>query len=76
MQLFFMEDQYMIQALSSDTPQKAFTDRIGARCVIRRFENLNACAGYLEYPFRLEHQLKLQSLLGIDFGYKFNHPYL
>src|SRR5258706_8911969 len=42
MQLFFMEDQYMIQALSPDTPQKALTDGISARCVIRCFENLNA----------------------------------
>ncbi len=32
----------MIQTLSSDTPQKAFTDRIGSRRVIRCFENLDA----------------------------------
>jgi hypothetical protein len=33
MQMLFAEDQYVIQALSSHTPQKAFTDRIGARCM-------------------------------------------
>jgi hypothetical protein len=33
MQLFLMEDEQVIQALSPDTPQKAFTDRIGARCM-------------------------------------------
>jgi len=32
----------MIQALSSNTPQKAFTDGIGARGVIGRFEQLDA----------------------------------
>ncbi len=42
MQLLLMEDQYMIQALASDTQEKAFTDRIGARCMIGCFENLDA----------------------------------
>src|SRR5258708_6730788 len=42
MQLLFMKDQYVIQALSSNTPQKAFTDGIGSRRMIRRFENLDA----------------------------------
>jgi hypothetical protein len=38
MQLLFIEDQYVIQALSSHTQEKAFTDGIGARCMIRRFQ--------------------------------------
>jgi hypothetical protein len=42
MQLLLTEDQYVIQALSSYTSQKAFTDRIGAWCVIRRGEHLDA----------------------------------
>ncbi len=42
MQMLLMEDQHMIQALSSNTSQKAFTDGIGARGVIRRFEQLDA----------------------------------
>ena len=37
-----VEDQHMIQALSAHTPQKAFTDRIGTRGVIGRFEHLDA----------------------------------
>jgi hypothetical protein len=42
MHLFLMEDQYMIQALSPDTPRKAFTDGIGAWCMRGCFENLDA----------------------------------
>src|SRR5215470_16829772 len=42
MQLFLMEDQYMVKALSPNTSQKTFTNRIGPWCVIGRFENLDA----------------------------------
>jgi hypothetical protein len=42
MQLLLTEDQYVVQALSPDTPQKAFTDGIGAFRVIGRFEYLDA----------------------------------
>ncbi len=42
MQLLFTEDQYVIQALSPNTPQKAFTDGIGTRRVIRCFKYLDA----------------------------------
>src|SRR5438876_3678520 len=41
MQLLLTEDQQVIQALSPDTPQKAFTDRIGSRRVIRCFQYLD-----------------------------------
>src|SRR5258708_36177713 len=41
-QLLLTEDQYMVQALTSATRQKAFTDRIGSRRMIRRFECLDA----------------------------------
>jgi len=34
MELLLMEDHYVVQALSPNTPQKAFTDHIGARRVI------------------------------------------
>jgi hypothetical protein len=37
MELLLTEDQYVIQALSPHTPQKAFTNRIGSWRVIRRF---------------------------------------
>jgi len=40
MELLLMEDQYVVQALSPDTPQKAFTGRIGARCMIGCFQYL------------------------------------
>ncbi len=46
MQLLLMEDQQVVQALSSDTAQKAFTDGIGSWCVIRSCEHLDA-ARYL-----------------------------
>ena len=42
MQLLLTEDQHVIQALSPDSPQKAFTDRIGAWRVIGRFQELDA----------------------------------
>jgi hypothetical protein len=41
-ELFLMQDEQMIEAFTSDTPQKAFTDGIGSRGVIRRFENLDS----------------------------------
>ena len=41
MELLLTEDQYVIQALSPHTPQKAFTNRIGSWRVIRRFQYLN-----------------------------------
>lgn len=42
MELLLMDDQHVVQALSSRTPQKAFTDRIRSRRMIRRFEDLDA----------------------------------
>ncbi len=42
MQLLLTEDQDVIQALSPNTPQKAFTDGIGPWRVIRRFQYLDA----------------------------------
>ena len=42
MQLFLMEDQQVVKALSSHTPQKAFTDGIGSWRLMGCFENLNA----------------------------------
>ena len=41
-QLLFLQDEQVIETLSSDTSQKAFTDRIGTWCVIRRDEHLDA----------------------------------
>jgi hypothetical protein len=42
MQLLFMKDQDVVQTLSPNAPQKAFTDRIGAFRVIRCFQYLDA----------------------------------
>ncbi len=41
-ELLLMDDQHVVQALSSHTAQKAFTDRIRSRRMIRRFEDLDA----------------------------------
>ena len=38
--LLLMEDEQMIEALTSYTSQEPFTDGIRSRCVIRGFENL------------------------------------
>jgi hypothetical protein len=46
-QLLLLEDEKMIKAFSPHTPQKSFTDRIGSRSMIRRFEHLDAAGcGY------------------------------
>ena len=41
-ELLLLDDQHVVQALSSHTAQKAFTDRIRSRGMIRRFEDLDA----------------------------------
>jgi len=41
MQLLLRKDQYVVQALSPDTPQKAFADRIGSWRLIGYGENLD-----------------------------------
>jgi hypothetical protein len=51
LELFLLNNQQMIQAFLFDAPQEALADRIGAFRVIRRFENLDTCAGYLADPF-------------------------
>jgi hypothetical protein len=43
-QLLLMQDYHVVKALSPNTPQKSFTDRIGARRVIRRFEYLDVAS--------------------------------
>ena len=42
MELLLMQDEHMIEAFTSYTPQEAFTDGIGSWGVIRRLENLNS----------------------------------
>jgi hypothetical protein len=41
-QLLLTEDQHVVQAFSSNTTQKTFTDGIGSWRMIRRFEDLDA----------------------------------
>jgi hypothetical protein len=41
LQLLLAEDQQMVKAFLSRTPQKAFAGRIGSWCMKGRFENLN-----------------------------------
>src|SRR5262249_48083670 len=45
LELLLMEDEQMIEALTSHTAQEALTDGIRARGVIRRFENLDSAGG-------------------------------
>ncbi len=42
LQLLLVEYQHVIQTLTSDTPQEAFTDRIRFGCTYRRAHNVNA----------------------------------
>jgi len=51
LELLLAGDQQMVETFLSDASQIAFTDRIGSWSMIRGFENLNPCAGYLNYPF-------------------------
>jgi hypothetical protein len=45
-ELLLMQDEQMIEALTSDTAEESLTDGIGSRGVIRSFENLNVtCLG-------------------------------
>jgi hypothetical protein len=41
-ELPLMEDQHMVQAFLSDTPQETFADSIGSGCMNRRFEDLDS----------------------------------
>src|SRR6266516_2138533 len=45
LELPLMEDQHMVQAFLSDTPQEALADGIGSGCMIRCFQNLNPTRG-------------------------------
>src|SRR5260370_41608416 len=45
LELLLLEDQQMVKAFLSYTPQKAFADRIGSWCMKGRFENLNSTRG-------------------------------
>ncbi len=42
LELLLMQDEQVIETLASHTPQKAFTDGIRLRDVIRCFENLDS----------------------------------
>lgn len=42
LELPLMQDQQVIQAFLSDTPQETLTDRIGSRRVIGRFDQFDA----------------------------------
>ena len=45
-ELLLLQDEQMIEALTSDTAEESLTDGIGSRGVIRSFENLNVtCLG-------------------------------
>ena len=42
LELLLMQDEQMVEALTSDTTEEALADRIRSRGMIRRFENLDA----------------------------------
>jgi hypothetical protein len=42
MQLLLLQDEQVIQTLTSHTAEEAFTDGIGSRSVVRRFQDLDA----------------------------------
>ena len=42
LELLLAEDQYVVEAFLSHTPQEAFADGIGSRCMIWGFKHLNS----------------------------------
>jgi hypothetical protein len=70
MQLLLTEDQHVIQALSPNAPQKAFTDRIGSRRVIGYGEHLDAarCCNTSETGFKLALMIAHEILQRVSIG--------
>ena len=66
MQLLLLEDEKVIETLSTHAAQKPFTDCIGSWCVVRRGEHLDAAGcGYAnEIVRRLSIGSRLPHLLG------------
>ena len=42
LELLLLQDEQVIETLATHTQEKAFTDRIGSWCMIRRFQDLDA----------------------------------
>src|SRR5215467_1847493 len=55
LELLLVEDEEMVQAFLLHTSQEAFTDGIGSRSVMRRFENLYAACR--RYPSKARPEL-------------------
>jgi hypothetical protein len=67
-ELLLMQDEHVIKALSTHTSKKPFTDRIGPRSMVRRFEHLNACTGYLVRPFlKMRREQRFSIVLSYNF---------
>jgi hypothetical protein len=52
LKLLLLKDQQVIEAFLTNTPHEALADGICSGCMIGRFEQLDACAGYFGYPFQ------------------------
>ncbi len=65
-----MEDQHVVEALSSYTAQKAFTDRIRSRRMIRRFEDFDAarCGNTSETGSKLAIMIANEILRRVSIG--------
>jgi hypothetical protein len=57
LELLLMQDQQMVQAFLSHTPQKAFADRIGSWGLNRRFEDLDRAR--FHYPSKARPELAI-----------------
>jgi hypothetical protein len=77
MQLLLMKDQYVVQTLSPNTPQKAFTDGIGAFRVIRRFQYLDAarCCNTSETGPKLAIMIANEILWRVSIGSRLPQRY-
>ena len=77
LELPLVKDQDMIKTFLSHTPQEAFADRIGSRCMIRCFENLNrtGCRYTSEYGSKSAIVIKNQILWRLPIGSSFSERY-
>ena len=57
LELLLMQDQQMVQAFLSHTPQKAFADRVGSWGLNRRFEDLDRAR--FRYPSEARPELAI-----------------
>jgi hypothetical protein len=78
LELLLMQDEQVIETLTTHTAQKAFTDRIGPWCVVRRFQYLDAagCGHAREIGSKLVITITDEILRTLTIGSGFPNRYV